>query len=303
MSTSKRIGPVSLRNFRFRGEIHEINDQSRAGAPGIFIELSLGQTHYESSGIAAARSVVLVPGFSIPYYIWDPTFDALADAGFHVVRYDLFGRGYSDRPDAIYDHDLFVQQLYELIEGLNLSRPIDLVGLSMGGPISLAFWRRYPSWIGKICFIGPAGFPMKGSTFGRLINIPLLGEWILSFCGDKILLSELTKDFANPVNFPAFVEKAKIQMTFSGYKRAILSTLRNGVLSNQSEAYANLGRNEVPTLLIWGRQDNLIPFKNSEKFLQAIPHAQFYPIDHAGHIPHYENPKVVNPIIVDFLSE
>ena len=297
------INTMGLRNFRFRGETQELDDRSRAGAPGRFIELSLGQTHYESSGNAAARSVVLVPGFSIPYYIWNPTFEALVRAGFHVVRYDLYGRGYSDRPDTAYDHDLFAQQLYELIDALNLRRLIDLIGLSMGGPISLAFWMRHPSWVRKICFIDPAGFPMKITIVGKLLSIPLLGEWILSLFGDKILLSELTKDFANPERFPAFVEKAKIQMTFSGYKRAILSTLRNGVLSNQSEAYANLGRNEVPTLLIWGRQDKLIPFKNSKRLMQAIPHTQFFPIDHAGHIPHYEDPQTVNPIIVDFLID
>ena len=80
------INTMGLRNFRFRGETQELDDRSRAGAPGRFIELSLGQTHYESSGNAAARSVVLVPGFSIPYYIWNPTFEALVRAGFHVVR-------------------------------------------------------------------------------------------------------------------------------------------------------------------------------------------------------------------------
>lgn len=300
MSTSKHRG---ISNFRFRGETQEINDQSRADAPGRFIELSLGQTHYESSGTDAAQSVVLIPGFSIPYYIWDPTFEALAEAGFHVVRYDLYGRGYSDRPHAAYDHDLFAQQLYELIEALDLKRPIDLVGLSMGGPISLAFWMRHPKWVRKICFIDPAGFPMKGSAVGKLLNIPQLGEWMLNLFGDKILLSELTKDFAKPEKFPAYVEMAKIQMKFRGYKRAILSTLRNGVLSNQTQTYAILGRKEVPTLLIWGRDDKLIPFKNSKRLLRAIPHAQFYPIDHAGHIPHYEDPQTVNPIIVDFLND
>lgn len=294
---------MGLRNFRFRGETQELDDKSRASAPGRFLDLSLGQTHYESAGNAAARAVVLVPGFSIPYYIWDPTFEALAEAGLHVVRYDLYGRGYSDRPDAVYDHDLFVQQLYELIDALNLRRPIDLVGLSMGAPISLAFWMRHPNWMRKICFIDPAGFPMKGSAVGKLLNIPLLGEWILSQFGDKILLSELSKDFANPKNFPAYVEMAKIQMTFAGYKRAILSTLRNGVLANQEESYAILGRNEIPTLLIWGREDKLIPFTNSIKMMQAIPHAQFYPVDDAGHIPHYEYPQMVNPVIVNFLND
>jgi pimeloyl-ACP methyl ester carboxylesterase len=54
---------------------------------------------------------VLIPGFSVPYVIWDPTFEDLVEKGFRVLRYDLFGRGYSDRPDAIYDLELFDRQL------------------------------------------------------------------------------------------------------------------------------------------------------------------------------------------------
>ena len=291
-----------LHNFRFRGETQEINDQSRAEAPGKFIELSLGLSHYESSGDNSAQSVILIPGFSIPYYIWDPSFEALAQAGFHVVRYDLFGRGYSDRPDVVYDQELFIQQLSELIDALNLKLPVDLIGLSMGAPIALSFWIRHPNKVRKIGFIDPAGFPMKGTKLGKLLNIPFLGEWILSLFADKIILSELTKDFARPENFPTYVEMAKVQMTFAGYRRALLSTLRSGMLSNQVETYAILGQKDVPTLLIWGREDKLIPFTNSQKLLQAIPHAQFFAIDNAGHIPHYEDPQTVNPILVDFLS-
>lgn len=294
---------MGIRNYRFRGEIKDINDSTRAQAPGSFVELSLGKTHYESSGTDRAQSVVLVPGFSIPYYIWDPTFKALAESGFHVVRYDLYGRGYSDRPDVVYDHDLFTQQLYELIDTLNLRRPVDLLGLSMGGPIILAYWMLHPSQVRKIGFIDPAGFPMKATAVGKLLNIPLLGEWILSLFGAKILLSELTKDFAKPERFPAYVEMAKTQMKFRGYKRAILSTLRNGLLSNQINRYKILGQKDVPTLLIWGREDKLIPIKHSSKLLRAISHAEFFPIDNAGHIPHYEDPQTVNPIIIDFLSE
>lgn len=128
---------MSLSSFRFRGEIKELNEVTRAEAPGDFVKLPHGYTHYELSKSNARHPVVLIHGFSIPYYIWNPTFLALSDAGLNVLRYDLFGRGYSDRPRVEYLLDLFVDQLFHLVRELGLSVPLDLVGLSMGGPIAV----------------------------------------------------------------------------------------------------------------------------------------------------------------------
>lgn len=58
---------------------------------------------------------------------------ALVDEGFHVITYDNYGNGWSDAPDAIYNHALYVSQLAELLLALNISRPIHLVGQSLGG--------------------------------------------------------------------------------------------------------------------------------------------------------------------------
>ena len=75
------------------------------------MQLSQGYVHYELGGPVGGEKVVLVHGLSVPYYIWDPTFDALTEAGFRVLRYDLYGRGFSDRPKLRYDADLFDEQL------------------------------------------------------------------------------------------------------------------------------------------------------------------------------------------------
>jgi len=107
-----------------------LDAEARSGAPGQFIELTEGTVHYELAGPSHAQTVVLVPGFSVPYRIWDPTFEALVRAGFQVLRYDLFGRGYSDRPDTQYNQDLFDLQLSNLLEALEINKPVDLVGLS-----------------------------------------------------------------------------------------------------------------------------------------------------------------------------
>src|SRR5512135_2050203 len=103
-------------DFIYRGETRELDDAARASAGGSFIDLPQGRTHYELTGPADRRPVVLVHGFSVPFFVWDPTFEALAAAGQRVLRYDLFGRGYSDRPHAHYDLAFFARQLGDLLD-------------------------------------------------------------------------------------------------------------------------------------------------------------------------------------------
>ena len=116
-------------------ETQELNKEQRALAPGDFIKSSHGLTHYEDSGPRASQTVLLVHGFSVPYYIWGPTFNFLVKNGFRVIRYDLYGRGYSSRPDLAYNRELFLEQIETLLLARDVTEPIHIVGLSMGGPI------------------------------------------------------------------------------------------------------------------------------------------------------------------------
>src|SRR5262245_58120828 len=102
----------------------ELNDATRASMLGHFGRLSDGYTHYELAGPADGRVVVLAAGFSVPYYIWDPTFKSLTSAGYRVLRYDYYGRGYSDRPIIPFTDDMYVKQLFELLNAVNLTSPV-----------------------------------------------------------------------------------------------------------------------------------------------------------------------------------
>jgi pimeloyl-ACP methyl ester carboxylesterase len=289
--------------FRFRGESQILNADARSSAPGKFTELSDGITHYEIAGPSNGETVVLVHGFSVPYYIWDPTFDALVEAGFQVLRYDLYGRGYSDRPDTDYNQDLFDRQLLNLLSALNIDQPVDLIGLSMGGPISVVFADRHPTMVRKLCLIDPVGFPGELPFAVKLMQVPLLGEWLMSLLGDKTLVSDLSSDFYGPELISEYQEKYRPQMKYQGFKRALLSTLRNGLLNDMTEIYRRVGKQKRPVLLIWGREDRIIPFDTNEKLREAIPHAEFQAVSEAGHVPHYEQPEVVNPLLIEFLMK
>lgn len=149
--------PLTLKNYRFRGETQELDAAARAAAPGQFVTLTEGRTHYELAGPPDAPAVMLIHGFSTPYFIWDPTFVELVAAGFRVLRHDLFGRGYSARPDVVYDQILFDRQLGELLDALGLTAPVHLVGLSMGSAIVVGFTARQPLRVSRLALLAPAG--------------------------------------------------------------------------------------------------------------------------------------------------
>src|SRR5512138_1528004 len=161
--------------FSYRDETRELNELTRKEASGSFVQLSDGFTHYELSNPDAEPTVVLAHGFSVPCFVYDPTFEFLTQAGFRVLRYDLFGRGFSDRPNTRYNIDLFVRQLADLLDALRFTRPVSLVGLSTGGPITAVFTARFPSRVNKLVLIDPVGAkPLPYAGLLKVVAMPLV---------------------------------------------------------------------------------------------------------------------------------
>ena len=69
------------------------------------------------------------------------------------------------------------------------------------------------------------------------------------------------------------------------------------------EAYQQLGKMDKDILLFWGRNDLTVPFEHSRDLCAALPDVQFHIIENCGHIPHYEKPEEVNPILLEFLRK
>jgi len=288
--------------FPYLSETNELDEVARASAPGSFVQLSDGCTHYELGGPQNGQPVVLVHGFSVPYFIWDPTFDFLTESGFRVLRYDLFGRGYSDRPRVRYNIDLFCKQLIEMLDTLGFER-IQMIGLSMGGPISASFTARYQDRVQKLVLVDPAG--ARSVTLACILKgaaAPGFGELALGLFGSGQMARSVKSDFYDPANIKAFVEQYMVQMKYKGFMRAILSTVRNGMLGNFSSTYRKIGEGGTPTLLLWGQDDRTVPFTHSEDILKAIPQAELHAFEHCGHLPHYEKPEEVNPLLLEFLG-
>ena len=281
-------------------ESDTLNDQTRTGVAGSFVRLPHGTVHYQLAGPERGRTVVLVHGFSVPYYIWDPTYDELVKKGFRVLRYDLYGRGYSDRPDEVYGPDLYDIQLNALLSQLNVSGAVDLVGLSMGGPIVVTFADRHPGKVRSLTLVDPAY--LSGEEPPLQVRAPLIGEYVMDVFIAPSLPHSQVDVFVHPERFPDYEGKYLPQMHYKGFRRALLSTMRNYLTRDDRLEYQQLGKSGLPVLLVWGKSDRTVPFSISKDVLKAVPQAQFYPVDQAAHVPQYEQPEVFNPILIRFLQ-
>jgi pimeloyl-ACP methyl ester carboxylesterase len=283
------------------GEKSTLNNEIRTTLPGQFVALSNGAVHYELVGSEDAPTVVLVHGFSVPYYVWDPTFDALVEAGFRVLRYDLYGRGYSDRPEVEYTLDLFTGQLEQLLSALDIEEPVALVGLSFGGPILARFANGHPDKVWGLSLIDPQIAPVSAAEIFPL-NVPLVGEYLMAvYLAPSMLPETQVNDFYRPERFPGWEEQYRLQMGYTGFRRAILSTIRNMVEVDALVEYEALGKQGIPVMLIWGREDQTIAASDIEMLRRVIPEVEFQPVEEAGHLPHYEQAETVNPLLIEFL--
>jgi len=295
---------LALPYFLLNRESRPMDATARAAATGQFVTLPDGVVHYELAGPPDGRLVVLVHGFSVPSFIWDGTFEALTDAGFRVLRYDLYGRGYSDRPNVAYTTDLFVRQLSDLLDALGVKEPVDLVGLSLGGYISTAFTDRHPERVRRLALLDPGpSSPSQFTLVSQLMAAPVLGNYFITAFGDLYLPASQKTDFYRVEKMPAgYLDRYRDQMQYRGFKGAVLSTMRNQHPDGLMDLYARVGGQGRPLLLIWGQEDKTVPFADNAGVRQVMPNAEFHAIPEAGHLPHIEQPEVVNGLLLEFLQ-
>ncbi len=277
-----------------------MTDEVRAKNGKKFVALTSGTVAYEYFE-GEGTPVVLVNGFSMPSVVWDNTFSALKRSGTTVLRFDLFGRGFSDRPDKKYNADLFVGQVKELTEKILPGQKFVICGLSMGGAISVYFTDKYPEKIEKLILIAPAGFPMETPAVASLVKVPLLGDYLGRLFARRSMEKGMADNFTTPVP-PQMAAQSLAQTEYAGYADAIVSTLRNMNMTKMADVYARVGAKKIPTLLIWGKKDKVVPFANAASVKKAIPHSEFLELENAGHIPTVDEDKKTHAAIREFLS-
>lgn len=268
-----------------------------------FLELPQGTVHYRLEGPENGQLVVLVHGFATPSIIWSQYFKPLTDAGYRVLAFDNYGRGLSDRPDTVYDADLFDNQLSGLLDALGINRRVDLVGYSMGGGIVTVFAARHPERVRSMTLIAPVGLGKLSNERTEMLMRPLIGDWIIRLFGTKMFYAAAASEAKSIPNPGPLLAAVNRQLQYRGYGDALLSTMRNYPLQNADEFYATVGATSLPVLAIWGEADEVVPFDHAEKLMELVPQAQLRSYPGMGHNIGVVEPELIGGLVMRFLSE
>src|SRR5947207_12736182 len=282
-------------------EQRDLNEVTRARMPGQFVRLSDGYTHYEFAGPADGRVVVLAAGFSVPYYIWDPTFNALTAAGFRVLRYDYYGRGYSDRPSIPFNDDMYVRQLDELLKSLGITGPVDLTGISFGGSFITSFADKYPNRVRSLIYFDAS--IRRPYPLSLLEHVPPVWGYLTVLLEERFWADDQMSDFLHPERFPDWPKRYQEQMQFKGFRRSRLLEIRSNADVDQSDQLKRVGEHPRPVLVIWGKQDKTVPFDESEFLMESLPNGRLVPVEGSGHLPQWEQPDIVHRELIGFLRQ
>ena len=263
--------------------------------------------HYPDEKVSNNETVVLVHGFSTPHFVWDGMKGFLLDAGYSVLVFDHFGRGYSERPRIKYTRDVFVQSLKELLDSQKISESVHLVGYSMGGPVVGHFTSEFPDMVESISLIAPAGFMAENPTKDWWIMKPLVGDWFLNVFGSSLVFQDNEEKSEPPREDPLalskkeFIKKVEIQMQYKGFINALLSTARNFNFFSTQEMFGDVGNLNKPILTIWGTEDEVVPFMGRKELTNYIPQSELLILEGGKHDITYAEPSMVGAAIRDFL--
>ncbi|MEA2023484.1 MAG: alpha/beta hydrolase [Actinomycetota bacterium] len=280
----------------------DLTPETRQDLPGSFVGLSAGVTHYELSGDADGRRVVLIHGNAAPYVQWDNTIGDLRDAGCRVLRYDVIGHGFTDRPRLrTYDAQLYNTQLAELIDRLDIPYPVSVVGTSQGGSIGACFAAAYPGRVERLALLAPF-FDTHGGGIGAvLLKTPIVGELLLGLAPDSKIIDRTNYFVQSADKRTALEHEIAKQLRFRGKRRAMLANARGDALVDATSWYEGVKAQGIPTLLTWGTQDKLLPEDSMSRLRDLLPDIEYHELEGAAHLAHYEFPDRINPILTRFL--
>jgi len=269
---------------------------------GSYADLPQGRVRYELAGPEHAELVVLVHGLIGHMHVWDRNFGALVEAGYRVLRFDLYGRGFSERVKQVHGSELFQAQLMELLKHLELEQSFHLIGLSMGGAISTRYASHHPDRIRSLMLVDSYGIPTPNEIGIRIVQPKLFGEFLIGAFGGPILKRAPIKGVHNKEKHRDFPEWFSAPLAVKGSKRALLSTLRNFMLEDQLPHFKRVDHLGFPKMILWGKHDAVLPLDYGKRLHGLMPSAQFEILEDCGHVPHYENPEAFNAIMLQFVN-
>lgn len=261
--------------------------QTQPGLPQERVTAVFGQNiHYYEAGQGPV--VILLHGVGAVKEVWMASFGALAPK-YHVFTIDQIGFGHSDKPLLEYEIATFVDFLQGFMQAQNISKAT-LVGNSLGGWIALDFTVQHPGMVDKLVLVDSAGLPWMQTPKVDLNASSLSGMRAVleSVFYDKKIVTDqsVLQIFTDHVrNNDAYT----IQRTLAGF-------------STPQFEDTKLASIHAPTLVVWGRQDELIPVASGEKLRDGIAGAKLVVFEQCGHVPQIEKPAEFNHALLDFLG-
>ena len=252
---------------------------------------------YLESGKGKNRHLLFIHGLGSAADRWMKIPDELS-SDFHSIAIDLPGFGESDKPPEMnYTVDQFRKIITSFLEKISIDKePTSLIGHSLGGYIASELAIQDPNQISQLVLIDSSGMLEKPT--------PILEEYFeaaMNPTKDNVRKA-FEKMVADPKRIPAqlvdgFIRRIKMPNA----KYAFESTLVNSATTQIG--LDRLGKiNPIPTLIVWGLHDKVIPLGHSKFFKEAINDSQLEVIEDAGHAPFAEKPDQVCKLLRNFLD-
>lgn len=263
-------------------------------SPQDMVRVSGTQLHVREDGPKGAPAIVLLHGFGASLHTWEPWAQTLSK-DFRVIRYDAPGSGLSaPDPTGDYTDARSLQLLGDLMTQLGIERAT-LVGNSMGGRIAWAFAAAQPQRVSKLVLISPDGFASAGFEYGKAPDVPTVLQLMKVVLPRAVLRMNLKPAYVDPQTLTdSLLNRYHDLLRAPGAREAMLQRMRQMVLTDPVPRLQTI---KVPTLLLWGEADAMIPLSNAQDYLQAIPGSRLVTLPRVGHLPQEEAPdRALEPV-------
>lgn len=238
---------------------------------------------------------------------WKHTIEPLAN-NFHVFAPDWPGYGESDKPVSQYTTDYYISFLSDFMQSLGIGET-SLVGASMGGGIALGFALQSPQRVDSLVIVDSYGLQTAAPAHKLsylFTRMPLLSEmtWALLKCSRTMTRASLRSIFDKPnVVSEELVDEVYAELKKPGIGRAFISFQKSEVLWNglRTVYVDRLHEIKVPTLIVHGAKDRLVPLDRARQAHQLIRDSQLHVIADCGHWPQREKPDEFNRLLLQFL--
>ena len=267
-----------------------------------FIDIDGVSVHYIMEGrMDDSLPIVFIHGTSASLHTWD-TLSSLLNTNKKIIRLDLpaFGLTGPNRLNQ-YNFNFYNQFLDEFLLKLNVTQCI-VAGNSLGGSIAWNYAIASPDKVKQLILLDASGYPKKdekGSLGFKLAAIPVLNQALKHISPISLIRKSLEDAFYNKsLVTEKMVQQYHDMLLREGNRGAVLELFQHPMKADP----AKIKLITQPTLIIWGKEDQLISYKNAALFKQDIQNSQMLVLDKVGHIPMEEAPNQVATAILEFIK-